>query len=106
MSDTQTKTQITTFKKPCDVVLWGELSPIEQRAFGYLHTVERRQEARFFRRHGWVYDLGEFSRVEGRENTSFAEWDGYLADSYFSSVLVRYVDDHTRVIVGQAIQRD
>lgn len=45
------------------------------------------------------YCMEDFCRV-GRDSP-LSEWDGYLPDTYFSGVLVRFVDDGERVIFGR-----
>lgn len=52
----------------------------------------------FFVYKGQWYDLGEFLRIP--DNSDFAGWDGYSANSYFSGILVKIVDDDS-IIVGQ-----
>jgi hypothetical protein len=83
-----------------------ELTPKESADFDYLAD----DEGSFFRYRGQVYDIGEFCRVIAPGTKSmhptecaspdFAGWDGYLSDSFFSGMLVRYVDDCESVIVG------
>lgn len=47
---------------------------------------------------GQWYDLGEFMRIP--EGPNFAGWDGYASDTYFSGILIKFVDEES-VIVGQ-----
>lgn len=30
----------------------------------------------------------------------FSYWDGYVSETYFSGIVVRFADDYSRVIVG------
>ena len=91
MSDTIT---IKTNNVPRDVLYWWELTDTERAEFDYLDSEVAQSDASFFRHRGNVYDLGEFmiSPVKG--------WDGYHSDSYFSGMLVRYVEDCERVIIA------
>ena len=46
-----------------------------------------------------TYFLSEFSIIPSCY-TEFEGWDGYLPETYFSGVLVRFADDPDYVIVG------
>ena len=91
MPDTMT---IKTNNVPRDVLFWYELTDAERAEFDYLDSEVAQSDASFFRHRGNVYDLGEFmvSSIKG--------WDGIRSDSYFSGMLVRYVDGWQRVIVA------
>lgn len=101
-------TTIQTNNVPRFTLDWHDLTAKEQREFDYLDTDDKRYETHFVRYRGWVYDLGEFMRVESgfggsSGNGAFHGWDGFHADSYFSAVLVRYVANNTEsVIMGTA----
>ena len=48
------------------------------------------------------YDCSEFMRIENNEE--IAGWDGYVSDSYFSGILIRYSGkpyDYDQVIMGR-----
>lgn len=90
---------VITNNVPRDV-LWGlELSEKERAEFDYLNPDEL-DYATFFRYKGEVYDLGEFMRIDEPVSSIFKGWDGYSSDSFFSGVLVRYVDDG-QIVVGR-----
>ena len=101
------KLTIRTNHKPRPVLQRYELTEKESAEFDYLAP----DEGSFFRYKGHVYNLGEFCRViapgAGRmhptecDNPGFAGWDCYASDSFFSGVLVKYVDDLESVIVAQ-----
>lgn len=99
MSNTMT---IKTNNVPRDVLFWDELTDAERAEFDYLDDMESQSDASFFRHRGTVYDLGEFSRTPTEKTMDgvFKDWDGYRADSYFSGLLVKYVQDNERVIVA------
>ena len=85
-----------------DVVDAWELTAEERAEFDYLDwqaIEEGRDSASFFRYRGELHDIGEFSVWTTRPD-ELAAWDGYRADSFFSAIVVRYVDDNERVIVG------
>jgi len=97
--------RVITNHQPRDVLYWYELTEAEQKEFDYLDTEIRQSDATFFRYRGEVYDLGEFERTPHNEPArqelnQLAKWDGYRSDSFYSGVVVKYVEDFERVIVG------
>jgi hypothetical protein len=98
--------RITTNNVPRDLIDAWELSPTEREEFDYLNwdAIEAGEDsATFFRYRGQLYDLGEFTRWDGPEFSPLAKWDGYRADSFYSALVIRFVDDHERVVVGLAL---
>lgn len=90
------------------VVYGYELTAKERADFDYLNDIDN---AQFFRFKGLLYDIGEFSRViphgskrchpTESDNPDFARWDGYLSDSFFSGVLIKWADPYCdKLIVG------
>lgn len=95
---------IITNNVPRDVLDAWELSEAERAEFDYLNwdALETGEEsASFFRYKGEVYDLGEFMRWDGVPFSPLAAWDGYQSDTFFSGLLVRYVEDSERVVVAR-----
>jgi len=111
--------RIRTNNVPRDVINAWELTPTERAEFDYLdwQAIDNGNDSRdFFRYRGQLYDLSEFSRIippgSARmhptecDSRSFIGWDGYLSDSYFSGLLIRWARDDSgepnfeRVIVG------
>lgn len=89
---------------PRDVLDAYELTPDERAEFDYLDwdAIERGEDsASFFRYKGQVYDLGEFMLWTGPEFSPLARWDGHISDSFFSGIVVRYVEEFERVVVGR-----
>jgi hypothetical protein len=103
------KLTIVTNNIPRDVLDGSELTDAERAEFDYLDwpAIERGEDsASFFRYKGQVYDLGEFDRWSGPEDSPLAAWHGFVSDTYFSGVLVRYVEDATygygeSIVVGR-----
>jgi hypothetical protein len=91
-----------------DILDGWDLTPEEREQFDYIdwEKVEKGEEsASFFRYRGEIYDLSEFEWTGtlmsgGVLATAVKQWDGFLSDSFFSGVLVRYVDDYEGVVVG------
>jgi hypothetical protein len=102
------ETTIQTDNVPQDVLGWHDLTDAERAEFDYLDTDDRQLEAQFVRYRDATYDLGEFqwvgTGVNGQTgNGAFLDWHGFHTDSYFSAVLVKYVDpERQSVIMGSA----
>ena len=96
--------RIVTNNVPRDVLYDYELTADERAEFDYLKwdAIERGEDsATFFRYKGRLYDLGEFMTTRGMpEFSPLVKWDGYHSDSFFSGIVVRYVEECERVIVG------
>jgi hypothetical protein len=101
MSD---KVTIKTNNVPRFTIDAWELTPDERKEFDYLNwsaIEDGSDSATFFRYKGQLYDLGEFMHTRGLpEFSPLVKWDGYLSDSFFSGILVRYCEDHESVIVA------
>lgn len=100
--------KIITNHVPRDVLYAWDLTGAEQSEFDYIDwgLVENGESnPEFFRYKGEVYDLGEFLTTSelsrGAGHHDLADWDGYQSDSFFSGIVVKYVDDYERVIVGR-----
>lgn len=94
------KITIRTNHKPRDVLRWWDLTDKERKEFDYLDTDEKRDCAEFGRYRGWVYDLHDMERGWGQMAMpeSLKGWDNYLSDTYFSGILIRWVEEGERVI--------
>lgn len=99
--------RITTNNVPRLLIDSYQLTAKEREEFDYIDwqgVEEGRESATFFRYRGRLYDLGEFQytgsdhRPAGNGDT-FAGWDGYQSDSFFSGIVVRYVKDDTDYVV-------
>lgn len=95
---------IKTNHVPRPVIDAYELTADERSQFDYLNwdAIDTGSDsASFLRYRGELYDLGEFSTTRGMpEFSPLTAWDGYLSDSYFSGVLVRYTEDCEYVIAA------
>jgi hypothetical protein len=95
--------RVITNNVPRPVIDGWELSPDERQNFDYIDwaAIERcdAESASFFRYRGTLYDLGEFMATRGLR-APLSDWDGYMSDSAFSAVVVRYADDTDYVVVG------
>ena len=75
----------------------AELSEDERKEFDYLDwnaIQEGSDSASFARINGEVYDLGEFQTTRTLpEFNRLRIWDGYLSDSFFSGILIRFIGE-------------
>lgn len=100
--------KVTTDNKPRPLIYACELTPAERAEFDYLNwpAIDAGQDSATFARYrGTLYDLGQFTRGNGVGPDSglpdrLAKWDCHYGDSYFSAVLVRFVNDNDEVIMG------
>lgn len=107
---------IKTNNVPRNIIYGYELPAKYRKEFDYLKDEDYDSHC-FFRYRDHVYDLDEFSRVIPQGSTrwhpmecddpDFTGWDGYLSDSFFSGILIRWAKDTftgeidtERVIVG------
>lgn len=91
---------IITNNVPREVVEAYEL-PIDVRdEFDYLDwtNIEMGADsATFVKYKGQWYDLGDFISTNAPGLDAFSEWDAYVSDSFFSGVLVKYVNEDGRM---------
>lgn len=84
--------KIITNNQPRLLLYGYELTDKEKQDFDYLEDIDSHS---FLKYKGTIYDAGEFMRVD---NDYLKGWDGYSSDSYFSGVLIKYIDsDHVIV---------
>lgn len=96
--------KIYTNNVPRHVIYGYELTMKEAKEFDYLKG-EALEFNHFVRYKGSVYDLSEFMSVRGLGSpTEFKDWDGYQSDSFFSGIVIKYVNsDCGEVVVGTYI---
>jgi hypothetical protein len=89
--------KIITNNQPRDVISGYELTEKECKEFDYIdwEAVRKGEDAPdFFRYKGNVYHLqdAEVSRIKG--------WDGMFSESFFSGVLIKYIEgDYGEVVI-------
>jgi len=94
---------IITNNVPRDVIEAYELTLKEQAEFDYYdwnRIIAGKENPNFFRYKGEVYDIGEFMPI-GNLVPSLKGWDGYQSESFFSGILLKYVDNFERVIIAR-----
>lgn len=87
--------EIKTNNIPRETFIGAFLSDDELKEFDWMVDPE---SSLFFRYKGRVYALDDFMTVY-EDYTPLSEWDGYVSDTYFSGVVVKFRDD--KVIVGE-----
>ena len=89
--------------KPRKFIYGYELSDKERRAFDYL-APEDLDVHEFVRYKGCLYDTGEFMRVTHSvancQREGWEEFDGYFSDSFFSGVLIKYINSDNCVMAS------
>jgi hypothetical protein len=107
--------KITTNNKPRRMIYGYQLTEKEYQDFDYLgeYQGDDMHSKQFIRYKGGVYSLGDFVRIvqPGESHNSFTVidfdgnlngWDGILTDSYFSAIVIKWVDsDFESVVVGR-----
>lgn len=88
---------------PRDVIDAMQLTEAERAQFDYLNWQDMEEgnaSASFFRYRGELYDLGGFEVWDNPTSPTREHWDSYRSDSFFSGLVVRYVNNFERVVVG------
>ena len=101
--------RITTNNVPRPVIDAWELSASERQVFDYLDwsAIERGEDsASFVRYRGELYPVSDFSAYYGLSRDAglpaeFQGWHGYLSDSFWSGLLIRFTEDPEYVIVAR-----
>ena len=84
--------KIITNNQPRLLLYGYELTDKERQDFDYLEDIDSHS---FLKYKGFIYDVSEFMVVD---NDYLKGWDGYSSDSYFSGILIKYIDsDHVIV---------
>ena len=94
---------IITNNVPRFVIDACELSPKEREHFDYLdwNGIDAGTEsASFVHYRGQLHDIGEFLALPAGSGDDFAPWHGIANDTFFSGVLIRYVDSDS-VVMGR-----
>lgn len=95
---------IITNNVPRWIIDGWELTPKEREEFDYIKwsDIESGNDSRqFFRYKGQLYDLNDMMSTSGLDTFRIHGWDGYISDTFFSGILVKYVYDFEQVICGR-----
>ena len=91
--------------QPRPLLDWSELTPEQQSEYDYLLDNDG-ISTMFFKYKGDIYCLDDFSWVSLSSLTQQGKpripnfWDGYMSDTFFSGVLIKYHHDE-EIIVGR-----
>lgn len=91
--------KIITNHVPRNLVYGYELTDKERAKFDYVKPDEIDSHD-FFRYKGRIYDPREFMVISRHAPEPMQSWDGYSSDTFFSGILIKYVNDNEQVIVG------
>jgi len=47
----------------------------------------------------YVYSLADFMRID--DNSPLKGWHGYLSETFFSGVVIKYCEDNDQVVLGR-----
>jgi chloramphenicol O-acetyltransferase len=80
------------------LITFNELTAQEREQFDYVKANDEMNEfdTRFMRYKGCTYDVHEFSVITAgmQEHVeAFKGWHGYASDSFFSGVMIRFVNN-------------
>lgn len=86
--------RITSNYHRYEPVSWREIDdPATQAAFEYVG--DDIDTPRFVKYRGEWYDINEFlCGAAIRSQDGFESWDGFVADTFFSGILVKYMDNY------------
>lgn len=90
--------KVTCNNVPRNITYGYELSEKERKEFDYIEA-EHFDGHSFVRYRGELYDLSDFMRC-GPGELHDTGWVGYASDSFFSGIVVKYVDNFERVVIG------
>jgi len=90
---------IITNNQPRYLLDFDELTDKEQEDIDI--SVDYWSEVDFVRYKGTVYNLDEFTVPSNASPDVLKAWDGFLSDSFFSGILVKWSEDGEQVIMGR-----
>lgn len=94
--------KIITNNVPRDIINWYDLTEKEKKEFDWIHKGTE-DEYNFVRFNGNCYATNEFMQIDNN-NWDLKGWHDYIPDTYFSGVLIKYVNDYEQVVMGRYYQ--
>ena len=104
--------KFTTNNKPREVIYGYQLTEKEYQDFDYLgeYGSDDMCMAQFIRYKGEVYYLGDFVRIVQpgdpdyhfahiNWNNKYGDWEAILAETFFSGLVIKWVDDNYETVV-------
>ena len=94
--------EIITNNVPRDLLYPYELSEKDWEDTCYDEKDRQRAEQEgdtFIKYKNYVYSLADFMRVE--DNSPLKGWYGYLSETFFSGILIKYCEDTAQVVLGR-----
>ena len=103
--------EIITNNVPRDLLYPYELSNKDWEDTCYDEKDRQRAEQEgdtFIKYNNHVYSLADFMRVEDNsplkgveDNSPLKGWHGYLSETFFSGILIKYCEDTSQVVLGR-----
>lgn len=90
------KLQIISNNQPRFIISGFDLPKSAQKDFDYLG--EELEESFFVKYLDQYYYMGDFLKIDHTED--FKNWDGYISDTFFSGILIKFCEDGDFVIMG------
>jgi len=90
-------TTIITNNQPRNLLSWEELTTKEQQEFDHDYEPDSDDDYEFVRYKSEVYCLSDFIAYPSTNS----DWDGVIQDTFFSGILIKFVDDSEAVIMGR-----
>ena len=85
--------KIITNNQPRLLLYGYELTEKQRQDFDYLDDIDGNN---FVKYKGFIYDVSEFISTYNMD--SLKDWDGYSSDSFFSGILIKYIDSDTAIM--------
>ena len=83
---------IISNNQPRDIIYGWQLSEEERAEFDWIDSSDTLtwEDVEFFRYKGWMYCLSDIMGIDQNAPAEFQNWDGYVSETFFSGILVRY----------------
>ena len=73
-----------------NLLSWYEIPIKDQEYFLSLMELEGLEDSDYFSYKGTIYFLGDFMAIDCNNPLSDLGYDGYLSDSFFSGIIIKY----------------
>ena len=83
--------------KPRQKIYGYQLTDKQKAEFDYINDIDSHD---FFVYKGEIYDPYDFMRVCDWHNNPFDGYHGYISESFFSGILIKFCEDSDYIIVA------
>lgn len=88
---------IITNNIPRDIIYGYQLPKKFRKEYDFMDE-EEIDNSPFFKYRDWYFYIGDFMRISN--DTDLKGWDGYMSETFFSGIVVKYTEDFDQIIVG------